>query len=161
MGRARVWTSAGCAVALVLGGAVGAVMARRARGVSGCAPAVGTAVDVSTAGPDDILLTEQPWDAPVSAHIGQRLVVVLDNPGVGGWVTVSVDGSAARLVATVGAYDYRCHEHPPAAELAIVRAETAGVATLSSVTDIGCRHVQPPCTLPQQRWRRVVTVVAG
>jgi hypothetical protein len=76
----------------------------------------------------------------------------LANHGYGGWVAVRVDGSAARLVATVGAYDSRCQEHPPAAELAIARAETSGVATLSSTTDVACLHVRPPCTIPQQRW---------
>ena len=162
MGRARVWISAGCAVVLLLAGAVlGAVVVRQTRGVAGCATAAVPTVDSSTAGPDDILLTEQPWDGPVSAHFGQRLVVVLANHGFGGWVAVSVDGSAARLVTIEGAYDYRCQEQSPAAELAIVRAETSGVATLSSSTDAACRHVRPQCTMPQRMWRRTVTVIAG
>ena len=157
--RARVLIATGGAIALVLtGAALGAVVAPQQRGDGGCAAAAAPTADSSSAGPDDILLTEQPWDGPVSAHIGQRLVVVLANPGFGGWVAVSVDGAAARLAATAGAYDYRCQEHPPAAELAIVRAETPGTATLTSTTDAACRHVRPQCTIPQRTWRRTVTV---
>jgi hypothetical protein len=74
---------------------------------------------------------------------------------------VSVDGEGARPVAAAGAYDYRCPQRPPAAELAILRAETPGVATLRSSTDAACRHARPPCTIPQLMWRRTVTVTIG
>jgi len=161
MGRARLWIPAGGAVVLVLAGAVlGVVVDRQTSGVDGCATAAVLPVDVPMAGPDDILLTEDPAYGPVSAHVGQRLVVVLGRYGFGGWVAVSVvDGSAVRLVATVGAYDYQCQEYPaPAAQLAIVRAETSGVATLISNTDAPCRHVRPPCTIAQRMWRRTITV---
>jgi hypothetical protein len=162
MGQARLWISVGCALVLLLAGAVlGAAVAGRTRRVVDCATAAAPAADTATAGPDDILLTEQPWDGQVSAHVGQRLVIVLANAGFGGWAAVRVDGSAAGLVAVVGTYDYRCQERPPAAELAIVRAETPGVATVTSGTDLACRHVRPPCGMPQRTWRRTVTVVAG
>lgn len=162
MGRARAWISVGGAIALVLAGAVlGAAVDRQTHHVAGCATAAGTSVQDVGAGPDDILLTEQPWDAAVSVHIGQRLVVVLAYPGFGGWLAVSVNGPAVRLVATVGAYDYRCRQQPPAAMLAIVRAQTSGTAILSSGTDMACRHTRPECGVPGRSWRRAVTVTAG
>jgi len=162
MGRARVLIAAGCAVALVLAGAVlGVLVDRQHRDVDGCGTGPVPSVEDLRAGPGDVLLTEQPLSGAVSVHIGQRLVVVLAYPGFGGWRAVSVDGTAARLVATVGAYEYRCQRQPPAAMLAIVRAETSGTATLSSGTDVVCRHARLPCGVPGLDWRRTVTVLAG
>lgn len=162
MGRARAWISVGGAIALVLAGTVlGTAVDRQTHHVAGCATAAGASVEDVGAGPDDILLTEQPWDGAVSVHIGQRLVVVLAYPGLGGWLPVSVDGPAVRLVATVGAYDYRCRQQPPAAMLAIVRAETSGTTILSSSTDLACRHARPECGVPARAWRRTVTVTGG
>jgi hypothetical protein len=112
MGRARWWVAAGGAVALVLAGAaLGAVVDRRAPDAGGCGATANPGT--GTPRPDDVLLTEEPWDGAVSVHIGQRLVIVLGEPGFGGWLSPAVDGTAARLLATVGAYDYRCRQQPP------------------------------------------------
>jgi hypothetical protein len=62
---------------------------RHARGADGCVsqtvPNAGGAVNG-----DDMLLTEQPPDGLVSAHVGQRVIVVLTNNGGNAW------GRAAR-----------------------------------------------------------------
>ena len=72
MGRARAWISVGGAIALVLAGAVlGSAVDRQTHHVAGCTTAAGASVEDVGAGPDDILLTEQPWDGAVSVHIGQ------------------------------------------------------------------------------------------
>lgn len=78
---------------------------------------------------------------------------------MGGWLGVSVDAPAAGLLATVGAYDYRCQQQPSATGLAIMRAEGRGTAILSSSTDVACRHARLPCGTPQRTWRRTVTVI--
>jgi hypothetical protein len=108
--------------------------------------------------PDDILLTEQPPDGSLSAHVGQRLVVVLTNNGGGVWTALRVEGSAVALLGSVGAYDHRCRGEPPLAELAFLGTENPGTATLSSVTDAACLHARPGSSIPQRMWRRAVTV---
>jgi len=90
----------------------------------------------------------------VSARVGQRLVVVLSGPGFGYWRPVEVSGDAVRLLGYAGA----CSLGP--AELAILRADRPGEATLSATTDSGCLHSRPACSVPQMQWRRTVTVQA-
>ena len=165
MKQARMWISAGCALAVVVGGGVLWWKAvHDARPAVDCVAQVVPTTGSAAAGPDDILLTEQPWEGSVSAHLGQRLVVVLTGTGAGGWVPLHVDGAAVTLLGSVGAYDYRCRGYASFAELAVLRVDAPGVATLSSFTDAACLHPRPGelgCTIPQRTWKRTVTVTAG
>lgn len=164
MSRTRVWIATGCAVCAVFAGA--AVWWKAAHGAPpnrNCLAQVVPTMGTAAAGPDDILLTEQPWEGSVSAHVGQRLVVVLTGTGTGGWVALHADGSAVSLLGSIGAYDHGCPANASFAEVAVLRAAAPGVATLSSFTDAACLHPRPgglACTLPQRTWRRTVTVTA-
>jgi hypothetical protein len=165
MSRARMLISPICAIALAFGGGVlWWNVAHDARPTGGCVAHVVPTTGTAAAGPDDILLTEQPWEGSVSARVGQRLVVVLTGTGTGGWVAPHIDGSAVSLSGSIGAYDYRCPGTAPFAELAVLRADSPGVATLSSVTDAACLHPRPGelgCTIPQRTWKRTVNVTEG
>jgi hypothetical protein len=165
MSRARMLISAVCATALAFGGGVlWWNVAHDARPTRSCAAQVVPTTGTAAAGPGDVLLTEQPWEGSVSVRVGQRLVVVLTGTGTGGWVAPHIDGSAVSLSGSIGAYDYRCPGPAPFAELAVLRADTLGVATLSSFTDAACLHPRPgdpSCTMPQREWKRTVTVTTG
>jgi hypothetical protein len=122
-------------------------------------PTVGSIPSIS-ADQQDILLTEEPWQGAVSAHLGQRLVVVLTNNGLGGWTALKIDGSAIGRLGGSGSYDYRCQQSPAFAEFAVLQAQQLGTALLTSYGDAGCFHVQPACTMPQKQWTRTVTVTS-
>jgi hypothetical protein len=163
MKRARMWISVGCAVVVVVltGGVVWWSATHDGARVTGCVSQTVSTTGIAVADHDDILLTEQPRDGSVSAYVGQRLVVVLTNNGGGAWVALHVEGSATTLLGSVGAYDYACRGEPPLAELAVLRAEVPGVATVRSFTDAACLHARPTsCTIPQQMWKRTVVVTA-
>jgi hypothetical protein len=163
MKRTWMWISASCAVIVVVLTA-GAVRWHATHGgarVNGCISQTVSAAGTAMAGHDDILLTEQPWEGSVSAHVGQRLVVVLTNNGGGAWAALHIEGSATTLLSSIGAYDYACRGTAPLAELAVLRAEIPGIATISSFTDAACLHARThSCTFPQQMWRRTVVVAA-
>jgi hypothetical protein len=157
-----MWVSVGCAVVVVFAaGVLWWNAAHDVRPAGDCVAQVEPTTGTAKAGPEDILLTDQPWEGSVSAHVRQRLVVVLTGTGLGGWAALQVDGSAVRLLGSVGAYDYRCRGYAPFVEVAVLRAEIPGVATLSSSTDAACLHGRPACTIPQKLWRRTITVTAG
>jgi hypothetical protein len=81
------------------------------------------------------LLTEEPWQGAVSVNLGQRLVVVLTNNGLGGWTAPRIEGSAVGLLGSSGSYDYRCQQSPAFAGFAVLQAQQLGTAILTSYTD--------------------------
>jgi hypothetical protein len=161
MKRSLLWISACGAVAVTVAGAGLWWNATHGdtRQTDGCLSQTGSTTDGIT-NPDDILLTEQPPDGSLSAQAGQRLVVMLMNGGGGAWTALHVEGSAVVLLGSVGAYDYTCRGEPPLAELTFLRAENPGSVTLSSITDAGCLHARPACSIPQRIWRRTIIVTA-
>jgi hypothetical protein len=91
--------------------------------------------------------------AKVRLRVGQKIVVILASP-TQTWRQPTASGGAVRLTSSRGGY--------PVSQVALASfvAVRPGLATLTSTTDAGCLHAQPPCEIAQQLWA-VTIVVAG
>jgi hypothetical protein len=88
--------------------------------------------------------------AKVRLRRGQTIVVILASH-VQMWQPPKASGLALRRTSSRGGY--------PLSQVAFASfvAVRPGLATLTSTTDAGCLHAEPPCEIAQQLW--AVTIV--